>query len=94
MSLENNPILVVMDVALPEMNGIEATRKIKAAQPETQVVILTIHDEPVYRLDAESAGACAFVGKDRAHSSLVPLLHRLLDAPETAETERNRAEEL
>lgn len=81
MSRENEPVLVLMDIGLPKMNGIEATRQIKAAQPETQVVMLTIHDEEDYRREAEEAGACAFVGKERAHSGLVPVLKRLLDLP-------------
>ena len=81
MSSENAPVLVLMDIGLPEMNGIEATRQIKAARPATQVVMLTIHDEPDYRREAEEAGACAFVGKERAHSCLVPVLKRLLDPP-------------
>lgn len=82
MSRENEPVLVLMDIALPEMNGIEATRQIKTARPATQVVMLTIHDEPDYRRDAEAAGACAFVGKGRAHSCLVPVLKRLLEPAE------------
>ena len=80
MSRENEPVLVLMDIALPEMNGIEATRQIKAARPATQVVMLTIHDAPDYRRDAEEAGACAFIGKERAHSCLIPVLRRLLEA--------------
>ena len=75
------PVLVLMDIALPKMNGIEATRQIKAERPATHVVMLTIHDEAEYRREAEAAGACAFVGKERAHAALVPVLKRLLDSP-------------
>jgi two-component system nitrate/nitrite response regulator NarL len=80
MSREHHPVLVLMDVALPKMNGIEATRQIKTEHPDTQVVILTIHDEDEYRREAESAGANAFLGKERAYSTLVPVMQRLLDA--------------
>ena len=78
---EKKPGLILMDIGLPGMNGIEATRQIKAELPETQVVMLTIHDAPDYRREAEEAGACAFVGKERAHSSLVPMLQRMLEPP-------------
>lgn len=81
MSREHHPVLVLMDIALPEMNGIEATRQIKTEHPDTQVVILTIHDAEEYRREAESAGASSFVGKERAYTSLVPVMRRLLESP-------------
>ena len=88
MSRENEPVLVLMDIGLPKMNGIEATRQIKAERPATQVVMLTIHDETDYRNEAEEAGACAFVGKERAHLSLAPVMSRLLESPGASEEER------
>ena len=78
MSRENEPVLVIMDVTMPGISGIEATRLIKSARPATHVVMLTIHNEEAYRSTAESAGACAFVCKERAPVALMPVLKRLL----------------
>jgi DNA-binding NarL/FixJ family response regulator len=60
---EARPDLVIMDIALPGMNGIEATRAIKQSLPETPVIILTVHELDAYRNDAEDAGADAYIPK-------------------------------
>jgi CheY-like chemotaxis protein len=46
------PDIVLMDIGLPGMNGIEPTRRLKAMQPEIQVVMLSIHEDAAYRTDA------------------------------------------
>jgi DNA-binding NarL/FixJ family response regulator len=73
-----SPRLVVMDIRLPGMNGIETTRQIKAALPLAQIVMLTIHTGDIYRADARAAGASAYVTKPRMHRELVPTLAALL----------------
>lgn len=73
-----SPHLVIMDISLPGMNGIETTRQIKATLPFTQIVMLTIHAGDIYRADARAAGASAYVTKQRMHSELVPMLAALL----------------
>jgi DNA-binding NarL/FixJ family response regulator len=72
------PDLIIMDIALPGMNGIEATREIKRALPETPVVILTVHELDAYRRDAEDAGADAYVPKRLMQSELYRVLDGLL----------------
>lgn len=72
------PDIVLMDIGLPKMNGIEATRRIKSTTPGAHVVMLTIHEDPEYRADAANAGASAFVPKRKVHSELVPVLVSLL----------------
>jgi len=76
------PCIAVMDISLPEMSGIEATRRIKAAAPAVQVVMLTIHDSEAYRRDAAAAGASAFVPKPMMQTALVPTLAALLEEQE------------
>jgi DNA-binding NarL/FixJ family response regulator len=73
-----SPRLVIMEIRLPGMNGIETTRHIKAALPCVQIVMLTIHTSDIYRADARAAGASAYVTKQRMHSELVPTVTALL----------------
>ncbi len=73
-----SPRLVVMDISLPGMSGIEATRQIKAALPSTQVVMLTIHEDDAHRADATTAGASAYVPKRVMQTELIPTLAALL----------------
>ena len=80
------PRVVIMDISLTGMSGIEATKQIKAATPTTQVVILTIHEEKAFRDDAMAAGAGAFVPKRMTQKELVPALASVLAAQEEAET--------
>jgi DNA-binding NarL/FixJ family response regulator len=72
------PRLVIMDIGLPGMSGIEAVQGIKAAAPATQVVMLTIFDDEAHRADAAAAGASAYVPKRKVQSELLPVLTRLL----------------
>jgi len=73
-----SPRLVLMDISLPGMSGIEATRRIKAALPSAQVVMLTIHENDTYRADATTAGASAYVPKRVMQTELIPTLAALL----------------
>src|SRR5262245_11599658 len=74
------PHVVVMDIALPGMSGIEATQRIKAAWPETRVVMHSSYDMRVYREGAAAAGASAFVRKSKVVTELVPVVASLLAA--------------
>jgi two-component system NarL family response regulator len=64
------PDVVVMDIAMAEMNGIEATRQIRAAFPATAVVALSSHPDRRYVKAALDAGACAYVLKSNACDQL------------------------
>ena len=58
------PDWVLMDVKMPEMGGIEATRVIKGSFPGARILIVTNYDDPLLRQEATSAGAAGFVLKD------------------------------
>jgi two-component system response regulator DegU len=70
--------VTIMDIDLPQMSGIEATRRIITSGQDTQVLMLTIHEEEAYRTDALAAGACAFIPKHNMHAELLPVLSSLL----------------
>lgn len=68
------PEVVVMDIALPDMNGIEAARRIKDMHPGTLVVMHSANDHQVYRDEAALAGASAFVRKGRCSARLAAVI--------------------
>jgi two-component system invasion response regulator UvrY len=76
------PDIVIMDIGLPGINGIEATRHIKGSVPKTHVVMLTIHDVADYKTDASAAGADAYIPKHAMHSELIPVVTKLLSQPD------------
>ena len=78
MALAMSPCLVIMDISLPGMNGIEAAQGIKGAAPATRVVMLTMYDDEAHRADAAAAGASAYVPKRKVQTELLPVLTRLL----------------
>ena len=83
------PDAVVMDITMPGMSGLEATRRLKASWPELPVIVLTVHDEPVYERTARAAGADAFLLKKTAATALWPALERLA-SPERARGDSRR----
>ena len=68
---EHRPAVIVMDVAMPILNGIEAARQITAKLPQTAVVFLSMHGDESYVLRALKAGARAYLLKDSAEYDLI-----------------------
>lgn len=65
------PDVVIMDITLPDLSGIEVTRRIKAARPQTAVVALTIHEDQQYFFEMLQAGASGYVPKRAAPDDLI-----------------------
>lgn len=59
-----HPELALMEIALPEIDGIEGTRRISRVAPEVRIVIFSFHDSEEAQLDALRAGACGFVSQE------------------------------
>ena len=72
------PELVLMDVRMPEMDGLEATRAIKGEFPTTSVLVVTTYDNPDYLFEAIEAGAAGYVLKDAPKSQLLDAVRRTL----------------
>src|SRR5919198_1868833 len=71
------PDVVLMDVRMPDMDGLEATRKLKEERPRTAVVMLTMHDNPAYLRDAVRAGAAGYLLKDVSKNELVDAIRQV-----------------
>jgi two-component system, NarL family, response regulator NreC len=68
---ELQPDVVLMDISMPDMNGIEATRRIKAEHPEIAVLALTMHEDDQYFFEMLAAGASGYVPKRAAPNDLL-----------------------
>jgi DNA-binding NarL/FixJ family response regulator len=75
LAAEHRPDVVVMDIAMPILNGIEAARQILAKQPHAAVVFLSMHADESYVLRALKAGARAYLLKDSAEHDLIDAVH-------------------
>jgi DNA-binding NarL/FixJ family response regulator len=73
------PDLVLMDVRMPEMDGLVATREIKERHPEISIMMLTMHENPDYLLEALKAGAAGYVLKDAPREVVVDALRRVVE---------------
>ena len=70
-AIEQRPDLAILDVKMPGMNGLEATRAIRDSAPEVSVLVLSMHDEERYLFEALKAGASGYVLKRAADRELI-----------------------
>ena len=110
LTVELHPDLVLMDVSMPEMGGIEATRHIKELHPETHVLILTVHEDIGLVREAIHAGAAGYIPKRAVKTEVINAIHTVMrgdlyvhpammralltDAPKPADQPPPQAEEL
>lgn len=71
LALEIKPDVIIMDIAMPQMNGLEATRQIKEKLPSVAILVLTIYDDPEDILGILEAGAAGYLMKDVFGSTVI-----------------------
>ena len=75
-AMELEPDVLVLDISMPVMNGIETARRLKEAGSETRIVFLTVHDDPDFAREALEVGALGYVIKQRIASDLVAAIKK------------------
>lgn len=85
--LQNQPDLVLMDVRMPEMDGLAATRAIKDVCPTTSIIIVTMHENPDYLIAAIRAGAAGYLLKDTSRRELLSAIRQVLRGESFLNTE-------
>jgi DNA-binding NarL/FixJ family response regulator len=80
MAAQLSPDLVILDLTMPVINGLDAARQIKETFPDIQIVMFTMHEFPDLREQARKAGVSEFIPKTVHPSSLLKVLHSILDA--------------
>jgi DNA-binding NarL/FixJ family response regulator len=76
-AIASTPDVVVLDIAMPKLNGIEAAQKINAHLPQTGIIILSMHSDEGYVLRALKAGARGYLLKDSAENDLIEAIKAL-----------------
>ena len=77
-ALNLDPDLIVLDISMPVMNGIEAAQRLKTLGSRAKVIFLTMHQEDAFMTAAAVAGALGYVFKHRIASDLVPAVRKVL----------------
>jgi DNA-binding NarL/FixJ family response regulator len=72
------PRLVIMDIAMPQLNGVDATLQLRKTCPDTEVLILSMHADEEYILRALNAGAKAYILKDSAEADILPAIQAVI----------------
>jgi len=78
-ALETQPAIILMDISMPGMDGLEATRQLKIVCPDSQVLALTVHDDKHYLMEMFAAGASGYLTKQAAVDELVAAIRAVAE---------------
>ena len=76
---ELDPDLILMDIRMPDMDGLAATKRIKELYPHISIIMVTMYDNPDYLLEAISAGAAGYLLKDVTRQELLQTIRTVVD---------------
>ncbi len=79
MAKDEKPDLILMDINMPRLNGLEATRRIKLIHPHMKVVMISLNEGTMHEVAAKSVGASAYVLKNEVGTDLLPVLNNMLE---------------
>ena len=77
---ELKPDLVLMDVRMPKLNGLQATRQLKEEMPDIRVMMLSLYDFDEYREAATAAGAIGYILKKSMNENLIPAIREVFES--------------
>ena len=81
------PDLILMDVRMPEMDGLAATKEVKERFPKTSVMMLTMHENPDYLFEALKVGAAGYVLKDAPQDEIIEAVRRVRNGESPMDSE-------
>lgn len=76
-AIEAQPDIVIMDITMPQMDGLQATRQLKSSLPACHVLALTVHEDKQYLFEMLTAGASGYITKQSAAEELVAAIHTI-----------------
>jgi len=78
-AMDVHPDVILMDITMPKVDGLEATRRLRVLCPDCLVLALTVHDDKQYFMEMLSAGASGYITKQAAGDDLVAAIHTVAD---------------
>jgi two-component system invasion response regulator UvrY len=79
--LDKRPDIVIVDLMMPRLNGLELTRRIKEERPQTKILLMSAYTEDTYRRIALVSGADGFVNKNLIRTGLLPAIREVMVQP-------------
>ena len=79
--LHKRPDIVIVDLMMPRLNGLDLTRRIKQERPQTKILMMSAYTEDTYRRIASVSGADGFLNKHMIHTGLLPAIREVMVRP-------------